>query len=58
MIPHIKDKLPDIDGEKGEEEPDLKFFNDIRIEDTRVAELCNRASEPGPFHILLTCLQR
>ena len=58
MLPTIKDKLPEEPGERGEDEPDLKFFNDIRVEDPRVAELCNRASEPGPFHILVTCLQR
>merc|ERR1719220_1822620 len=59
LIPDIKDKLPSMGG--GEEigdGPDLSFFDDIRVEDPRVAELCNRTSEPAPYQILITCLQR
>jgi len=59
LIPDIKDKLPSMGG--GEEigdGPDLSFFDDIRVEDPRVAELCNRTSEPAPYQILVTCLQR
>jgi microprocessor complex subunit DGCR8 len=36
----------------------LQFFDEIRIEDPRVADLCNKTSEPSPYAILLTCLQR
>ena len=62
-MPHIKDELPlvvenGVEGGEEAEGPDLKFFNDIRVEDPRVCELCNRAGEPGPYHLLLTCLQR
>ena len=36
----------------------FQYFDDIRIEDSQVAELCNKMSEPSPYTILLTCLQR
>jgi microprocessor complex subunit DGCR8 len=38
--------------------PDLNFFDEIRVEDPRVSDLCARTSEPPPYLILLTCLQR
>ena len=58
LIPEIKDKLPSLNGEGGAEGPDLSFFDEIRVEDPRVADLCNRTSEPAPYQILVTCLQR
>ena len=36
----------------------FQFFDDIRVEDIRVPELCNKMSEPSPYAILLSCLQR
>lgn len=36
----------------------LQFFDEIKIEDPRVAELCAKTTEPSPYAILLTCLQR
>lgn len=36
----------------------LQFFDEIRIEDPRVAEFCAKTTEPSPHDILLTCLQR
>lgn len=36
----------------------FKVFDDIRIEDPRVTEFCNKTTEPTPHAILLTCLQR
>lgn len=35
-----------------------QVFDDIRIEDPRVTEFCNKTTEPSPNAILLTCLQR
>lgn len=59
LIPEIKDKLPCMTGTEAEGDgPDLSFFDDIRVEDPRVADLCNRTSEPAPYQILVTCLQR
>lgn len=58
LIPEIKDKLPSLNGEGDGEGPDLSFFDEIRVEDPRVADLCNRTSEPAPYQILVTCLQR
>lgn len=37
---------------------DLSFFDSIRLEDPRVADLCRKAAEPSPFTILILCLQR
>lgn len=37
---------------------DLSVFDEIRIEDPRVAEFCAKTTEPSPHAILLTCLQR
>ena len=59
LIPEIKDKLPCMTGAEAEGDgPDLSFFDDIRVEDPRVKDLCNRTSEPAPYQILVTCLQR
>ncbi|XP_046385920.1 microprocessor complex subunit DGCR8 [Ischnura elegans] len=40
------------------DEPDLSLFDEIKIEDPRVAELCAKTNEPPPYAILLTCIQR
>lgn len=37
---------------------DLSVFDEIRIEDPRVAEFCAKTTEPSPHAILTTCLQR
>ena len=58
LIPQMKDKLPSLSREADGEGPDLSFFDEIRVEDPRVADLCNRTSEPAPYQILATCLQR
>nr|CAG4634740.1 EOG090X04U5 [Alona affinis] len=63
LIPQMKEKILDgtEPGHKGpnhQSDMDLSFFNEIRIEDPRVAELCAKTSEPSPYAILLTCLQR
>ena len=36
----------------------FQFFDEIRIEDSRVSELCTKASELAPYAILLNCLQK
>ena len=36
----------------------FQFFDNIRIEDPRVPQYCNLLSEPSPYIILLTCLQK
>lgn len=36
----------------------FQFFDEIRVEDPRVAEFCAKTTEPSPHDILLTCLQR
>lgn len=36
----------------------FQFFDDIKIEDPRVYELCNKSGQPSPFQILLECLKR
>lgn len=36
----------------------FQFFDEIKVEDPRVAEFCAKTTEPSPHAILLTCLQR
>lgn len=50
-----------IGGNKSSAAPppqDLSVFDEIRIEDPRVPEFCQKTTEPSPHSILLTCLQR
>ena len=43
LIPEIKDKLPSLNtGEAEGDAPDVKFFDNILVEDNRVSDLCNR----------------
>jgi len=63
LIPQMKEKIinetdPCHKGPTHQSDLDLSYFNNIRIEDPRVAELCAKTSEPSPYAILLTCLQR
>ncbi|XP_060064577.1 microprocessor complex subunit DGCR8-like isoform X2 [Ylistrum balloti] len=37
---------------------DLSFFDEIKIEDPRVYELCNKVGQPSPYQILQECLRR
>uniref|UniRef100_A0A1B0EZB3 Uncharacterized protein n=2 Tax=Phlebotomus papatasi TaxID=29031 RepID=A0A1B0EZB3_PHLPP len=62
LIPQMKDK---ITGDKEASSSnsrssyhDLSVFDEIKIEDPRVAEFCAKTTEPSPHAILLTCLQR
>ncbi|CAG9861561.1 unnamed protein product [Phyllotreta striolata] len=61
LIPEMKTKIPDAesgDSTKKDKDQDLSFFDEIRVEDPRVAEFCAKTTEPSPYDILLTCLQR
>nr|CAG4644734.1 EOG090X04U5 [Leptodora kindtii] len=63
LIPQMKEKIlsetePGTKGPTHQSDLDLSFFDEIRIEDPRVSELCAKTSEPSPYAILLTCLQR
>ncbi|XP_062122954.1 microprocessor complex subunit DGCR8 [Drosophila sulfurigaster albostrigata] len=63
LIPDVKDKITgnNKDQKSGiakKTQSDLSVFDDIRIEDPRVTEFCNKTTEPSPNAILLTCLQR
>lgn len=67
LIPEMREKIRS-DNKNGkrsgitnfpdEEETSLSIFDEIRIEDPRVAEFCAKTTEPSPYSILLTCLQR
>lgn len=37
---------------------DLSIFDEIKVEDPRVAEFCAKTTEPPPYAILLNCLSR
>nr|CAD7585523.1 unnamed protein product [Timema genevievae] len=63
LIPEMRDKIQE-DKRIGSRaagrssDTDLSFFDEIKIEDPRVFELCSKTTEPSPYAILLTCLQR
>jgi microprocessor complex subunit DGCR8 len=59
----MRDKITGQDGNKvksaaASHYQDLSVFDEIKIEDPRVAEFCAKTTEPSPHAILLTCLQR
>ncbi|CAD6991192.1 unnamed protein product [Ceratitis capitata] len=58
----MKDKITGIKQDKNAPKSNHKdlsvSFDDIKIQDPRVAEFCNKTTEPSPHAILLTCLQR
>ncbi|KAH8276157.1 hypothetical protein KR026_002371 [Drosophila bipectinata] len=63
LIPDVKDKITgnskdQKSGTAKKAQSDLSVFDDIRIEDPRVTEFCNKTTEPSPNAILVTCLQR
>ncbi|KAF2360110.1 Double-stranded RNA-binding domain [Trinorchestia longiramus] len=56
LMPELGTKLQG--GKDKPEDTDTTFFDQIRIEDPNVPELCNRMSELPPYSLLLVCLQR
>uniref|UniRef100_A0A2M4BGJ5 DRBM domain-containing protein n=1 Tax=Anopheles marajoara TaxID=58244 RepID=A0A2M4BGJ5_9DIPT len=69
LIPDMKDKITskeakssaNVGTSQGQQTSDLRelsVFDEIKIEDPRVAEFCAKTTEPSPHAILLTCLQR
>lgn len=61
LIPDMKEmsqsssggsKKPDLDTN------DLSFFDDIKVNDPRVSELCAKAGQHSPYQILVECLRR
>lgn len=62
LIPEMRDKITadKANSTNNGMQPykDLSVFDEIRIEDPRVTEFCNKTTEPTPHAILTTCLQR
>lgn len=63
LIPEMREKIQSGDRggaktDQGSSDSYLSIFDEIKIEDPRVAELCAKTTEPSPYAILLTCLQR
>lgn len=60
FIPEMRDKISgdskSLTANNGQK--DLSVFDEIRIEDPRVDEFCNKTTEPSPHAILTTCLKR
>lgn len=57
LIPKIKSYA--LEGSSCDDQfQDLEFFDEIRIEDPRVSELCVKAGQLYPYQILLECLRR
>lgn len=59
LIPAIKD-LTESNSNKTSygDSHDLKFFDNIKIEDNRITELCAKAGLQSPYQILVECLKR
>ncbi|XP_063231307.1 microprocessor complex subunit DGCR8-like isoform X2 [Bacillus rossius redtenbacheri] len=63
LIPDLQDKIStdSITGHVNtgkQRKAENSIFDDIRIEDPRVAELCARTTEPYPHAVLLACIKR
>ncbi|ROT63105.1 partner of drosha-like protein [Penaeus vannamei] len=62
LLPELGEKIREESNTKGDADLSVSsifvFFDEIRIEDPRVPELCNKTSELSPYSILLNCLQR
>ncbi|XP_031624488.1 microprocessor complex subunit DGCR8 [Contarinia nasturtii] len=60
LIPSMRDKISaeKASGNNKQTVQDFSMFDEIKIEDPRVAEFCTKTTEPSPHAILLTCLQR
>lgn len=58
LIPGIKDLTESNANNQGEYAQDLKFFNNIKIDDERVSDLCGKAGLQSPYQILVECLNR
>lgn len=70
LIPEMREKITGLDNKNNQSTSvnnkpisavppqDLSVFDEIRIEDPRVPEFCQKTTEPSPHSILLTCLQR
>ncbi|KAK3874551.1 hypothetical protein Pcinc_020510 [Petrolisthes cinctipes] len=56
LLPELGEKIREDSNTKSD--ADLSYFDEIRIEDPRVPDLCNKTSELSPYSILLNCLQR
>lgn len=65
LIPEMKEKI-ERDSPSGmrsgitkrSPNSDLSIFDQIKVEDPRVAEFCTKTTEPPPYAILLNCLSR
>lgn len=60
LIPGFKD-LTDTSANKSgcnDSSQDLKFFDNIKIDDSRITELCAKAGLQSPYQILVECLKR
>lgn len=60
LIPGIRDITDGGTSRSGQVDSskDLEFFDNIKIEDSRVNELCKKAGQQSPYQILVECLKR
>ncbi|GAB6030100.1 hypothetical protein CHUAL_005779 [Chamberlinius hualienensis] len=56
LIPQMKNLNPDDKAQSSQQ--DFKFFDQVKVGDPRVSELCAKAGQPSPYQILLECLKR
>ena len=58
LIPDMKEMTQNTNKKQDLSANDLSFFDDIKIEDPRVSELCAKAGQHSPYQILVECLKR
>ncbi|XP_074601554.1 microprocessor complex subunit partner of drosha isoform X2 [Brevipalpus obovatus] len=58
LIPDIKEITQNESREEDSSAQDLNFFDDIKVEDPRVSEMCAKAGQHSPYQILVECLKR
>lgn len=60
LIPGIKDLTETSSAKTNQSDcsQDLKFFDNIKIDDSRITELCAKAGLHSPYQILVECLKR
>lgn len=61
LIPQLKQNEKNSKGGQElhqQQQQDVAFFDEVRVEDPRVSDLCAKAGQPSPYQILLECLKR
>jgi len=58
MIPEMKEELNGSKDAQKLESDHSQFFDQVQLDDHRITQMCANVSEPSPYALLLTCVQR